>query len=292
MSLKNRFFIVTSHGWSASHWFAVALDTHPEVFCFHSALHLHARGDDTSEEHLKNITKDHSQAVNSREDLSIDVAFDQIMDRAKDPKIRIFGNVHTYRLRDLPALKEKFPAPREHRVMNLIRHPVSLINSGFGQLRTFAEWDIFTLVESVASLQINLFELDRTVKKHKLNLTEPNVYMFMGACQHLYHLARDQHIGPESPTIIMERLTTDTEYYAEIIRGLTAGEIECSKEYLNEVFALGAKNKHAQNKKSTNTPAQQFAAWDSWQRDVFLIAFRDSGLKDLYARHGYDFSFI
>ena len=289
LSKSEVFFIVTSHGWSASNWFAVALDTHPEILCFHSAMHKHARGDSLSEEYLKENALEHGDAVNSRENLSIDVAFDRIKMRAQDPRKRVFGNVHTYRIRDLPALQDKYPTPREHMLMNLIRHPVSLVNSGFGQLRIFIEWDINTLID-VAGLQEMRFELDDIIKRYNLNLTDPNVVTFMSACQHLFFLARDQIIAPDAPTIIMERLTADREYYCEIVRNLTSGEIECTDEYLDEVFSLGKRNKHAQN--STIDPAQQFLKWEDWQRDTFLIALRKSGIKDLYAKYDYDFSFI
>lgn len=93
--MQKRYFVVTSHGWSGSHWLAVALDTHPRsrAFRFHSALHLHARGDDSSEQFLKGNARNHGVAVNDRESRSFDAAFDEVEKRATCPDKHVFGNV-------------------------------------------------------------------------------------------------------------------------------------------------------------------------------------------------------
>jgi hypothetical protein len=288
--MQKRYFVVTSHGWSGSHWLAVALDTHPEILCFHSALHLHARGDDSSEQFLRANMSKHGAAVNSRECLSIDTVFDQEEKRAQNSDKHILGNVHTYRLRDLPALQEKFPPPRTHMVMNLIRHPVSLVASGHGQLKSFMSWDIYTFVDVVSSLSGNLNVISELANQYGVNLLDSSVQAFLGACQHLYFLARDQKIAPDAPTILMERVTSEPDYFAEVVRRLSVGALECTPSYLDKVFSLGRLNRHAQGEKLD--ASARYERWEPWQQEAFKNALVNSKLHNYYQKFGYDFSFL
>ncbi len=288
--MNESFFVVTSHGWSASHWLAISLDTHPEITCAHSALNIHSRGGDSSEGFLKQNVDKHGNAVRGRENLSIDTALDQVKSYTSDPKKHIFGNVHTYRIRDLPELKRKFPVPRKHVLMNLIRHPVSLVNSGFGQLRDFLEWDVYTLMDVVGAMSRQIDFASQLSKKYGLDLCEPNVLAFMGACYHQSFLARDHEIAPDAPTIIMERMTTDREYFSSVISYLSDGHVKCENDYLDEIFNIPQLNRHAKSKKMT--PSEQYESWEPWQREAFKFSFEGFKLDKYYARYGYDFSFI
>lgn len=288
--MQKCYFVVTSHGWSGSHWLAVTLDTHPEILCFHSALHIHSRGGDSSDKYLKENMHAHGVAVNNRENLSFDAAFDQVEKRAKDPAKHIFGSVHTYRIRDLPVLQEKFPSPRPHMLMNLIRHPVSLVASGYGQLRSFMEWDVYTVLDVTAILRDNFLFASELANRHRLNLCDSSVQAFLAACQHLHFLARDHQIAPEAPTILMERVTTEPDYFAEVVRQLSAGEVECTRAYLEEVFSIGRLNGHAGGEK---LDAQaRYEKWEPWQQEAFQNALISSQLNNFYREYGYDFSFV
>jgi hypothetical protein len=288
--LQKRYFVVTSHGWSGSHWLAVALDTHPEILCFHSALHLHARGDDSSEQFLKGNVRNHGVAVNDRESRSFDAAFDEVEKRATCPDKHVFGNVHTYRIRDLLGLEEKFGPPRPHMLMNLIRNPVSLVASGFGQLRSFMDWDIYTFLDVAAAVYENIGLATELANRHGLNLFDPSVQAFLAACNHLRYLARDQEIAPDAPTILMERVTSEPDYFAEVVRLLSVGELECTPPYLEEVFSLGQLNRHAQGEKLD--ARAQYERWEPWQQEAFHNLLTSSRLNDYYQKYGYDFSYI
>jgi len=290
MSVNDSYFIVTSHGWSGSHWLAIALDTHPEIVCAHSALNIHSRGGDSSEDFLKKSVAEHGNAVLGRENLSIDIALDQVKGYTEDPKKHIFGNVHTYRIRDLPAIKQNFPAPRQHMMMNLIRHPVSLVASGYGQLRSFLSWDIYCLFDVAGCIQEQVdFAVDLS-KRHNLNLCDTNVQAFLAACHHQMFLSRDHQIAPDAPTIVMERVTTEPDYFSEVVRLLTYGKVECDADYLGQVFSLPRLNRHASGEKKD--PATQYLSWASWQREAFKYSLERSQLAKFYAKYGYDFSFI
>lgn len=288
--MQKRYFVVTSHGWSGSHWLAIALDTHPEILCFHSALHTHSRGGDSSDKFLKENMHTHGVAVNNREALSFDAAFDQVEKCARSPAKHVFGNVHTYRIRDLPALQEKFPLPRPHVLMNLIRHPVSLVASGHGQLRSFMEWDIYTFLDVTAALRDNLGFASELANRHGLNLRDPSVQAFIAACQHLHFLARDHLIAPDAPTILMERVTSEPDYFAEVVRQLSTGDVECTPSYLEEVFSLGRLNRHAGGEKLD--ARAQYERWEPWQQEAFQNALINSQLNDYYQKYSYDFSYI
>lgn len=285
---QSSYFIVTSHGWSGSHWLAIALDSHPDIICAHSALNAHARGADSSLQFLQKSVASHGKAVLGRGDRSIDDLFDQIRTYGETGKA--FGNVHTLRLRDLLVINKKFPTPRQHTVMNLIRHPVSVVASGHGQLASFMEWDIFTLIDTsnCVNQQID-FALD-LADRHQLNLCDPNVRAFLAASYHQMFLARDQEIAPEAPTIIMERVTTEPEYFNEVVRQLSSSRVDCDASYLDHIFDLGPLNPHKKGPKMS--PAEQYASWNYWQQEAFKYMFTASRLAEYYPKFGYDFSFL
>lgn len=53
-----------------------------------------------------------------------------------------YGSVHFYRLRDLPAQYEKFEnSERNFNVINLIRNPIDLVWSGYGQFKELFKTD-------------------------------------------------------------------------------------------------------------------------------------------------------
>jgi hypothetical protein len=290
MSKEVFYFIVTSHGWSGSFWLANALDTHPEITCAHSALNIHSRGGDSSQEFLKKSMKTHGQAVLGREKRSIDELLDQVRSYCTDERSRFFGNVHTLRIRDLPALQEAFPVPRQHVLMNLVRHPVSVVASGYGQLRSFLAWDIYTLFDVVGCIQEQVdFAID-LAERYELNLRDIDVQAFLAACHHQKFLARDHQIAPDAPTILMERATTERDYFSEVVGCLTSGMIECDDKYLDQVFSIPALNRHVSEKKPD--PAAQYLAWNPWQREAYKYSLEKFRLADFYVKYNYDFSFV
>src|ERR1041384_1183508 len=136
--MEKEYFIVTSHGWSASNWVAHSLDLHPEIICSHSARNASAGAPDLHDNLKFDLGRMHAGYVN-RQGRPIDESYNEI-EQMGDGKY--YGSVHLYRLRDLPVLHEKFgPSSRNFSVMNLVRHPVNLVWSGYGQFKDLFRYD-------------------------------------------------------------------------------------------------------------------------------------------------------
>lgn len=284
-----KYFCVTSHGWSGSFWLALALDSHPEILCTHSALNIPARMD-SSKETLKKKKREHAAAVNGRINYSIEGLFDEIRSYS-DHRYPVYGCVHTLRIRDLPEIYEKSNNDLKHRVVNLVRNPISVISSGHGQLYDHMQWDVTVLQDVVNSISTELDFFNELAVKHNLNLCDQDVLAFLSATMHMHNLKRDQDIAPECPTVRMEDITGDKQQFKNLVGDLTENSIDVGEDYVDAVFSRGPINKHSKGSR-LSTPEEKYNFWDEWKKEAFIYAFERTGLRDSYGRFGYDFSFI
>ena len=287
MMWGEKYFIVTCHGWSGSHWLATALNSHPEVICCHSALNILADTKTWADDKLKKTIVPRQNARLRRGVVSTDELFKEVKSYGK---AKVYGNVHTLRIRDLPEINSRFRARKSYALMNMVRHPVSLVASGAGQLREMMEWDIYALLETSDAVREEMELALETSEKYGINLCDNDNRAFITACHHQKHLARDHMIAPDIPTIIMERVVSERAYYAEIFEQLTSKKLKADDEYLDNVFSIGKLNPHKAGAKKS--PEQEYAEWPAWQKEVFGRIFSRCNLRELYQKFGYDFSFI
>ncbi|WP_085908708.1 hypothetical protein [Kiloniella majae] len=286
------YFIITCHGWSASNWTATALSKHPDILCCHSAMNVPADSKklkETEDEFRATMVERHEARI-ARGELSINQLLDEVESYDEAKNCKVYGNIHTLRLRDLKGLMQKFGQSYPYVLMNQIRHPVSLVASGFGQVKSMLGWDIYCHIDATHGMEEHLsFFLD-IAERYKINLCDYDVRSFSYAAHHLLFIAADAIAFPDVPTIIMERATADRDYFANVVRQVTSGFVEPSESYLDDVFKLGQLNQHKVGKKLL--AKEQFNEWNSWQQEVFKYFFEKSGLREKYEKYGYDFSFF
>src|ERR1041385_1726680 len=98
--MDKKYFIVTSHGWSASNWVAHSLNLHPDIICTHSARNaLAGEKDLQSNENLKIHLSQLHKGYASRQERDIRISYDEI---ESNGKALYYGSVHLYRMRDVP----------------------------------------------------------------------------------------------------------------------------------------------------------------------------------------------
>jgi hypothetical protein len=295
--MEKKYFIVTSHGWSASNWVAHSLNLHPDIVCSHSARN--ALADDTSmHENLKqDLTHMHTGYV-SRQGQKIDTSYDAI---EKMGEGKYYGSVHLYRLRDLPVVYQKFgDFSRQFSVMNLVRHPVNLVWSGYGQFKDLFRYDINELHWTLGKVLNESREFVFSIgNKYQLNLGDFENLAFIGAACVLGSLRIDLNALEQVKKIPqihfngylqMEKVTGDPEEYKKFISTLLPG-IELTENYISSVFSTGAINKHKHDAKKI-TVDERYATWSDWQKEVFLFYFNKYDLRNEYEKLGYDFSFL
>lgn len=296
--MKNK-FIVTSHGWSASNWTAHALNLNEHVLCVHSArIEIANDIDLQSNANLKkNIDQLQSGYLN-RQARSLDDLYEYIISKGTAD---VYGSVHVLRLRDLPVIFEKFGTPGEkYTLANVVRNPVDLVWSGYGQFRDLFRYDINELYWTTGKVVNQALEFANKIgRKYDLNLGDFENLAFFGACAVLESLRKDidayellkktnniDFVG----TFKMEELTSSRSYFQLFAEKLGLGRF-VSPQYIDAVFNTGIVNKHKYDSKKL-TSLQRFESFSDWQKEVFIHFFKLHNLTNSYSEFGYDLDFI
>lgn len=293
-------FIFTSHGWSASNWLAYALNLHPRVVCSHSARNLLAEEKGmNSDANLKQHLAQLHNGYRSRQERPLDEAYREI---AAMGAADLYGSVHVYRLRDLPVVVRNFGATaRQFNVMNLVRHPVSLVWSGFGQFKTLFRYDLNELHwTSGKVLREGRDFLYHLAQKYDLNVGELENLAFIGASVVLGSLRLDLDALDQVTDIgcfnflghvKMEDVTRDPEELRRVVSCLSGQMVEADTSYLEQVYRTGVINEH---KRDTNKfdPGARFNQFSAWQRETFMYFFEKYRLQSAYEQMGYQFDFL
>ncbi|SDE45165.1 hypothetical protein PUH89_07735 [Rhodobacter capsulatus] len=301
-------FIVTSHGWSASHWLAHNLNRHPQIACLHSSAALPA--DQTEPYDVSDLL--------ARQDFARIFAMiaqfragygargttrpaDLYRPLEAQSDARLIGSVHTFRLRDLPEIgpalvPDLAPPDRRLRIVNLIRHPVNLVNSGAGQFELTFRLDLNELQWITRRIvETGLDSFERIAARHRIYPGDPEVLAFFGACATLKGLAADfaardrlldRGLTSYAGSIRQEDVTRDPAVFRDLLVRLGEGAIDCPEAYLDQVFADPGRNVHNARPRPTD-PAALFADWAPWQQEAFAFCLDAFGLRPLYQAEGY-----
>ncbi len=293
-------FIFTSHGWSASNWLAYALNLHEDILCTHSARNILANKTDmNSNDSLKKNLKDLHEGYVSRQNRSLDETFVEI---EKLGQARLYGSVHVFRLRDIPVIVEKYGSPdRTFQVQNLVRHPVSLVWSGYGQFKDLFRYDLNELYWTTGKVLREAKDFIYHLS-HKYDLYPGDLenLSFIGACAVLGSLKLDLD-GLDNmrgtPNVFfkghvkMEDITKKPHVLAESIKILSGEGILATPEYLEKVYTTGVVNQHKNDANKTNAEAR-YIKFSGWQKETFSYFFNKYNLQGAYEDMGYDFSFL
>ncbi|MEM8488068.1 MAG: hypothetical protein AAF564_21135 [Bacteroidota bacterium] len=295
-----RRFIYTSHGWSASNWLAFALNLHPDIVCSHSARNMLAdKKNMNSNANLKAHLAQLHKGYVSRQERSFDAAYAEIEDMGTAV---MYGSVHVYRLRDLPVVFKKFGQPADaYNVLNLVRHPVSLVWSGYGQFKDLFRYDLNELHWTSGKVLREggsfLYDL---AAEYDLNIGELDNLAFLGACAVLGSLRLDLNALPhlaEMPGITfhghtcMEQVTTAPAVLATAIQTLSDDTLVADETYLDAVYEAGVINEHKKDRNKFDASAR-FDQFFDWQVAAFKFFFSKYNLQPAYEALGYNFDFL
>lgn len=293
-----KFFIVTSHGWSASNWTAHALNLNNKVLCVHSArVEIANHKDLQSNYNLKKNINQLQKGYLKRQERSIDELYDEIIAKGEAD---VYGSVHVLRMRDIPIIINKFGPPiKSFKLANVVRHPVDLVWSGYGQFKDLFLYDINELHWTSGKVVRQALEFSNYIgEKYNLNIGDYEVLSFFGACAVMESLKNDldaytivekcNNISFQG-TFQMEKITTSMEEYKNFCIALDVEEVD--ELYLNKVFKTGIVNKHKADTIAVNSK-ERFEIFETWQKEVFSHFFRLHNLKENYEKFGYDFTFI
>lgn len=293
-------FIITSHGWSGSNWLSHVLNAHPTITCTHSARNILANDINmqSNKELKQNIHQLHKGYV-SRQNVSLDDIYLQI---EKMSKTLFYGSVHVLRQRDIPVIFEKFGKPkREFNVINLVRNPIDLVWSGYGQFKDLFKYDINELFWTLKKIIDNSKEFVHDIgNKYNINIGETENLAFIGAASVLLSLKKDAdaetkirslpNIKYLSP-VQMEQLTTDKKYFKDFLSKITNNKIIIEDSYIENVFKTGKINKHKKDNKKL-TPKERYCQFNDWQKEIFKYYLSKFELKEYFENMDYSLSFL
>ncbi|WP_150464657.1 hypothetical protein [Francisella sp. XLW-1] len=288
-------FIITCHGWSASNWLAYVLSQHQNIIVSHSAANLL---DEKLSNDIRDKLKKFHQGYKNRQDRAIDESYDFI--EAYDDA-KFYGSVHLYRLRDLPIQYEKFGnATRKFNVVNLIRNPIDLVWSGYGQFKDLFKTDINELYWTTGKILEDKDFIYYLNDKYNLLVGDYENLAFIGAARVLGSLRLDLDAMKSIQNIPfinymgevkMEDVTSKPEILKALILKLTNNEVDVTDEYLNNLYKIGEINKHKQDDKKL-TPKERFESLKDWQKETLLYYLNKYNIIKPYEDFGYNLSFL
>ena len=283
-----RFFAVTSPGLSATRWLSFVLAAHPKVFVAHGKHKLDAVmcGDfsrEREEAHRESVERG-NDLLEFYETQPVEAVFTRY--REAKPDAAAFGCVHTYTLQSLIRSVGSPGTLASIRVWNLLRHPVSFIASHEALVRS---------AESHPPLYQQY--TDRVFPQAlawfpELYLTPcPDLkafFTFAVSCFGVTNLLADLTYFPGFHHVRMESLTTNVDLLKTICEELTG--LRYPQEWLEPFIQGGGINTH-RGSGSLREPADLFASWEPWKRDVAAVMLPETVLVRL-EEQGYDVSML
>ncbi len=280
------FFFITTNGHSASKWLAKTLNMHKDIICSHSSANtsiamVHDR--EYSDDELKQIMADET-----RKQIPVDILLNELEEIGKVP---CYGNVHLFNLRQLKENTQRNKPIKRFCVVDLVRHPVSLVHSGTYNMIRQARYNIdrANYLKNIYYRNKKLY--DDFASIHKIDLNNLDILAFMANVMTLKSLATNMLIQDVDRQITMEAITTSREEYKKLVNIISEGKVEADDHYLNAVFGVGAVNIHKPKKKFNGVKAI-YNSWSKWRKEFFNLLVESTGIDKHYAIFEYDFSFL
>ncbi len=286
--------IITCHGWSASNWLSYALSQHQDIIATHSAANLYG---EKLTNNIKGKVQEFHQGYINRQNQPIAECYSKIESYGN---AKIYGSVHLYRLRDIPVLNKKFGEETDtYTTFNLIRDPIKLILSGYGQFKELFRTDINELHWTLSKIMADKSEIDNILNKYEIFPGDFVNLAFIGAACVLGSLKQDLNALEEVKNIPyinfcgnikMEDVTQNPDILKQLIK-LANPQVDVSDTYIEKVYSLGPINKHSKNNQQQSSQ-ELFNSLSQWQQEITRFYINKYDIANSYQLLGYDLSFL
>ena len=211
----------------------------------------------------------------------------------------VLGNVHGMTLGQLHQAYLANPrifAGRHPIVVDLIRHPVGRTESAINATIKYH----LTALEPLISkfIQANADECLALEREFRIDFSEPRPR----AALHVYRQGLQNDVWayevrefPNAHRILLERLQSEPEYFAQVFSTLTQGRLVADQTHLDRVFApenLGSGRQSTSENARPPGTREQYERWSPFEKAEFARVARRLGAPGLYFPFGYDFSFV
>jgi hypothetical protein len=292
-------FLVATHGWSGSNWLAWTLGRHPALACSHGVMVERRPHENDGDEAVwySGLHAPVRERNQRRYEVPLDDTFAQIAQLA--PGLRC-GNVGYFRARDFPILLDRLgPNSRPARWVNLVRHPVSVVWSGFGQFRKRFRFDIYELQWNLSKvIQYAMPLLDELERDFGVERGDRDTLAFVAAALALSSLDLDvRALDAVRSTdalvfggnVRLEDITTDPAALAGLLAALAPGA-EPEPGWLAEATSGRRVNVH--NPEAIDDPAAKWGRFAPWQQRAFSWALGRTKIRAFYEALGYPLGFV
>jgi hypothetical protein len=282
-----RYFLIASHGQTATLWLASAINRYPGVFCSH-AYNYPPEGAQG-----RNLTGEENQiriemSANRFWTLDLNDFLSEI-DNVTDHSI--VGNVHAYtygRVRQLlPTLTR---AQRSNfMAFNMVRHPVTRVMSMFrcwyneetDQVAEFVNIDFKNRSDHIKNYILG---------RHKVEFSTRDK-AFIVSLLAMEDITKDAALASKDniENISFEKVTADQDYFIKLMRAIVGAEHFDSDVAASIFFETPLINKH--NKSARLSIEEECGALQDWQRDALKFISDNSKMNDVYSGFGYDLAF-
>jgi hypothetical protein len=280
-------FIATTPGLSATRWLAFVLGSHPDVFIAHGHFPLSSVVQTEFKLEKSKGDVDSLTIGNEMSDFYRTSSLSDVFAAyfAIKPDARAYGNIHSYTLHTLMQRVRNAAELNGINVLNVLRHPVSYIDSHFSLVRSSEQYP--RLYRHYAE---DVFpEAVREVPE-LLAMECPDYREFLAfavSCFSVRNMARDfshkwrRHMR-------MELLTTDVQALKTFCEGLTG--LTYPYDRLGSFLRHGAINRHRHQGASTE-PAAIYESWAPWKKNLAFIVIPDKVLET-FESEGYDLDML
>lgn len=279
-------FFVTSYGRTATYWLTTMLNSHPDIYCTHGPTlkRLDVAPNDPPIEHTAEVFRDQERYYNLR--------LGEMMRQLRDQHpSKIVGNVHAFTAMRLQNKIKDERYPHEVRRVNLLRHPVTRLDSytkhcikqsyDDGHMR-----DSFCAFVDKHSAGSQFQQMIHS--KYGVDFSCLENKMFLLAVIMLGNDMSDTQV--QCQQVPYERLVSDIEYFQWLFHYLTNGQATIADQMLTEF-----RTSHRKNTANAiqMTSLETIRRWDKWQ--VYLLRFcleSTPAMQSLYRQLQYDIEFV
>ena len=291
-SRSPKFFLVTTLGYSASRWLAKTLHQIDGVVCTHGRNDpelglVYDRNFRVKE--WKKVWQD----MPSRKTLSLNGFFEELQSVGPADA---YGNVHHYGIAEINQKLEHEQCEFEFRSCDLIRHPVSVVESRYqAHLDPKNPNNRFekglTTFHSSMPQYVEEMGLRNLVERHKLETSDEHVSMFFRALEGARWMTSAVDTYPAHKYIPMEEVVASPDTFCTVAEYLLGSDFELPKKQIEDNFTRERLNQHRSHRKRGG-PAGDFKNWKAWQKDAARFYFERDRTAEVFSGFGYDFSFM
>lgn len=278
--------LLLSHGRTACHWLAAAINEHPEMLCTLSVFAVptfeNSVGDPTHEDERLRF----SDIVSAQEPMEPDEYFAVLRQFSKK---KIYCNVHKYTATSFWRAWQDGIINQPYFVLDLIRHPIERIESNTRFLSSILSdpqhrihqmhWDQSKEFFKNSGFS-NIFA--SAIQDMPLDREDPRQVAFCRSIWTIFVEVGEQSIPVQR--LSMEKFTRDRDFFRRFLKMITRGKVRISRGYLDRVFSAG------RVKASGSASAKVDEVIESWspqERAIYACLAQTCDLEGVYAKHGY-----